>query len=94
MVFSSLLKDPAQYNCVGASMFESRKAADESQQEFWINNHRWPQVTASAFYRKLVRHSTPLASLPMSGLPADLATPMLQAVADRGLIPRCISKCL
>lgn len=34
-------------------MFETRKAAAESQQEFWIETRRLPQATASAFYRKL-----------------------------------------
>lgn len=34
-------------------MFESRKAAAETQQEFWIETRRLPQATASTFYRKL-----------------------------------------
>ncbi len=34
-------------------MFESRKAATESQQEFWIESRRLPQATAGTFYRKL-----------------------------------------
>jgi transposase len=34
-------------------MFESRNAANESQQEFWIETRRLPQATASTFYRKL-----------------------------------------
>jgi transposase len=34
-------------------MFETRKAAAESQQEFWIETRRLPQATASTFYRKL-----------------------------------------
>ena len=34
-------------------MFETRQAAAESQQEFWIETRRLPQATASTFYRKL-----------------------------------------
>jgi len=34
-------------------MFETRQAAAESQQEFWIEIRRLPQATASTFYRKL-----------------------------------------
>ena len=34
-------------------MFKSRKAASETQQEFWIETRRLPQATASTFYRKL-----------------------------------------
>lgn len=34
-------------------MFETRKAAAETQQEFWIETRRLPQATASTFYRKL-----------------------------------------
>lgn len=35
------------------SMFETRHAAAETQQEFWIETRRLPQATASTFYRKL-----------------------------------------
>lgn len=34
-------------------MFETRNAAAETQQEFWIETRRLPQATASTFYRKL-----------------------------------------
>lgn len=34
-------------------MFKSRKAAEESQQEFWIESRRLPKAAASTFYRKL-----------------------------------------
>jgi transposase len=34
-------------------MFETRNAAAEAQQEFWIETRRLPQATASTFYRKL-----------------------------------------
>jgi transposase len=34
-------------------MFETRQAAAETQQEFWIETRRLPQATASTFYRKL-----------------------------------------
>src|SRR5690606_41382310 len=34
-------------------MFETRHAAAETQQEFWIETRRLPHATASTFYRKL-----------------------------------------
>jgi transposase len=34
-------------------MFETRNAAAEAQQEFWIDARRLPEATASTFYRKL-----------------------------------------
>ena len=34
-------------------MFETRQAAAEIQQEFWVETRRLPQATASTFYRKL-----------------------------------------
>jgi transposase len=34
-------------------MFETRNAAAETQQEFWIDARRLPKATASTFYRKL-----------------------------------------
>ena len=50
---SSLLKTPPDLLGSGSRMFESRKAASETQQDFWIETRRLPLATASTFYRKL-----------------------------------------
>jgi hypothetical protein len=50
---SSRRKTPVDLISSFPSMFETRNAAAEAQQEFWIETRRLPQATASTFYRKL-----------------------------------------
>ena len=42
-------------------MFKPRDAAEESQQEFWIETKRLPKATGNPFYRKLARTHHPNA---------------------------------